>query len=61
MNDYGPSNNEQYSNSLVLIDNFSKCVWTIPLKNKKDQTITDVFPENIKISKRKHNTLETDN
>ena len=46
MNDYGPSNNKQHSNSLVLIDKFSKCVWTIPLKNKNAQTITDVFAEN---------------
>ena len=44
----------------VIIDNFSKFGWTIPLKNKNAQTIKDSF-ENISISsKRKPNLIETD-
>ena len=61
MNDYGPSNKKRYSNFLVLDDNSSRYGWTIPLKNKYAQTITDVSSENIKTSKRKPRILETDN
>ena len=60
LNDYGPENNRGYRYVLVTIDNFSKFVWTIPLKNKSAQTIKDSF-ENILISsKRKPNLIETD-
>ena len=45
---------------MVIIDNFSKFGWTIPLKNKNAQIIKDSF-ENILIrSKRKPNLIETD-
>ena len=45
---------------MVVIDNFSKFGWTIPLKNKNAQTIKDSF-ENILInSKRSSNLIETD-
>ena len=60
MNDYGPKNNKGYRYILVVIDNFSKFGWTIPLKNKFSQPITDVFSEIIKSSNRKPNLLETD-
>ena len=60
MNDYGPKNNKGYRYILVVIDNFSKFGWTIPLKNKFSQSITDVFSEIIKSSNRKPNLLETD-
>ena len=60
MKDYGPENNRKYRYVLVVIDNFSKYGWTIPLKNKNAQTIKDSF-ENILISsKRKPNLIETD-
>ena len=60
LNDYGPKNNRGYRYVLVIIDNFSKYGWTIPLKNKNAQTIKDSF-ENILISsKRKPNLLESD-
>ena len=60
LKDYGPENNRGYRYVLVTIDNFSKFVWTIPLKNKNAQTIKDSF-ENILISsKRKPNLIETD-
>ena len=60
MNDYGPKNNKGYRYILVVIDNFSKFGWTIPLKNKFSQSITDAFSEIIKPSNRKPNLLETD-
>ena len=60
MNDYGPKNNRGYRYILVVVDNFSKFGWTIPLKNKFAQSITDAFSEIIKSSNRKPNLLETD-
>ena len=60
LKDYGPENNRGYRYVLVVIDNFSKFGWTIPLKNKNAQTIKDSF-ENILISsKRSPNLIETD-
>ena len=60
LKDYGPENNRGYRYVLVIIDNFSKFVWTVPLKNKNAQTIRDSF-ENILInSKRKPNLIESD-
>ena len=60
MNDYGPKNDKSYRYILVVIDNFSKFGWTIPLKNKYAQSITDAFSQIIKTSRRKPNLLETD-
>ena len=60
LKDYGPENNNNYRYVLVILDNFSKFGWTIPLKNKNAQTIKDSF-ENILInSKRKPGLIETD-
>ena len=60
LKDYGPENNRNYRYVLVIIDNFSKFGWTIPLKNKNAQTIKDSF-ENILInSKRKPILFESD-
>ena len=60
LKDYGPENNRGYRYVLVVIDNFSKFGWTIPLKNKNAQTKKDSF-ENILInSKRKPNLIESD-
>ena len=60
LKDYGPENNRKDRYVLVVIDNFSKYGWTVPLKNKNAQTIKDSF-ENILInSKRKPNLLESD-
>ena len=60
LKDYGPENNRGYRYVLVIIDNFSKFGWTVPLKNKNAQTIKDSF-ENILISsKRKPNLVESD-
>ena len=58
--DYDSENNRNHRYILVIIDNFSKFGWTIPLKNKNAQTIKGSF-ENILInSKRKPNLIETD-
>ena len=60
LKDYGPENNRGYRYVLVIIDNFSKFGWTIPLKNKNAQTTKDSF-ENILISsKRKPNLIASD-
>ena len=60
LKDYGPKNNRGYRYVLVIVDNFSKYGWTIPIKNKNAQTIKDSF-ENILInSKRSPNLIETD-
>ena len=60
MNDYSPKNNRGYRYIIVVIDNFSKFGWTIPLKNKYAQPKTDAFSQIIKTSRRKPNLLETD-
>ena len=60
MNDYGIKNNKGYRYILVVIDNFSKFGWTIPVKNKYAQSITDAFSQIIKTSRPKPNLLETD-
>ena len=60
LKDYGPENNRNHRYVLVITDNFSKFRWTVPLKNKNAQTITNCF-ENILITlKRKPNLFETD-
>ena len=60
LKDYGTENNRGYRYVLVVIDNFSKFGWTVPIKNKNAQTIKDSF-ENILInSKRKPNLIESD-
>ena len=60
LKDYGPENNRGYRYVLVVIDNFSKFGWTVPIKNKNAQTPKDSF-ENILInSKRKPNLIGSD-
>ena len=60
LKDYGPKNNRSYRYVLVVIDNFSKFGWTVPLKNKNALTIKDSFEKIIIISKRKPNLIESD-
>ena len=60
MNDYGIKNNKGYRFILVVIDKVIKFGWTISLKNKYEQSITDAFSQSIKTSRRKPNLLETD-
>ena len=61
LKDYGPKNNRGYRYVLVIIDNFSKFGWTVPLKNKNAQTIKkDSFEKILISSKRKPNLIESD-
>ena len=60
LKDYGPENNRGYRYVPVVIDNFSKFGWTIPLKNKNAQTIKEYFENILTNSKRKPNLIETD-
>ena len=60
LKDYGPENNREYRYVLVIIVNFSKFGWTLPLKNKNAQTIKDSFENILIISKRKPNLIESD-
>ena len=60
LKDYGPENNRGYRYVLVVIDNFSKFGWTVPLKHKNAQSIKDSFENILKSSKRKPNLIETD-
>ena len=59
MNDYGIKIIKDFRYILVVIDNFSKFGWTIPLKKKYAESITDAFSQIIKTSRRKPNLLET--
>ena len=52
LKNYGPENNRGYRYVLLIIDNFSKFEWTVPLKNKSAQTKEDSFG-NISISSKK--------
>ena len=58
--DYKISNNKGYRYTFVIIDNFSKYLWAIPLKNKYSQTITNEFSNILTTSKRKPLKLESD-
>ena len=60
MIDYKISNNKGYRYIFVIIDNFSKYLWAIPLKNKNSQTITQEFSNILTTSKRKPKKLESD-
>ena len=52
MIDYKISNNKGYRYIFIIIDNFSKYLWGIPLKNKNSKTITDEFSNVLSKSKR---------
>ena len=60
LKDYGPENNRGYRYVLVIIDNFNKFGWTVPLKIKNAQTVKDSFGIILINSKRKPNLNETD-
>ena len=60
MIDYKISNNKGFRYIFIVIDNFSKYLWGIPLKNKYSKTITDEFSKIITTSKRKPLKLESD-
>ena len=60
MIDYKISNNKGFRYIFIVIDNFSKYLWAIPLKNKYSQTITNEFSNILTMSKRKPLKLESD-
>ena len=60
LKDYGHENNRGYRYVLVVIDNFSKFGWTIPLQNKNAQTIKDSFENILITSKRSPYLVEID-
>ena len=55
LKEYVIENNRKYSYILYIIDSFSKFGWTIPLKNKKAQIITDSFKKIFVNSKKETN------
>ena len=60
MIDYKTSNNKGFRYIFIVIDNFSKYLWGMPLKNKYSQTITNEFSNILTTSKRKPLKLESD-
>ena len=60
MIDYKTSNNKGFRYIFIIIDNFSKYLWAIPLKNKYSQTITNEFSNILTTSKRKPLKIESD-
>ena len=60
LKDYAPENNRRYKYVLVIIDNFSKFGWTMPLKNKNAQKIKHSFENILLSSKRRPSLIETD-
>ena len=60
MIDYNISNNKGYRYIFIVIDNFSKYLWAIALKNKYSQTITNEFSNVLTTSKRKPLKIESD-
>ena len=57
--DYKTSNNKGYRYIFIVIDNFSKYLWAIPLK-KYCQTITNEFSNILTTSKRSPLKIESD-
>ena len=60
MIDYKTSNNKGFRYIFIIIDNFSKYSWAIPIKNKYSQTITQDFSNILTNSKRKPLKIESD-
>ena len=58
--DYKTSNNKGFRYIFIIIDNFSKYLFAIPLKNKYSQTITNEFSNILIKSKRKPVKIESD-
>ena len=60
MIDYKISNNKGFRYIFIVIDNFSKYLFAIPLKNKYSQSITNEFSNILTTSKRKPLKIESD-
>ena len=59
MIDYKTSNNKGFRYIFIVIDNFSKYLWGMPLKNKYSQTTTNEFSNILTTSKRKPLKIES--
>ena len=57
---YKITNNKVFRYLFVIIDNYNKYLWAIPLKNKNSKTITDEFSNVLSKSKRRPLKLESD-
>ena len=60
MIDYKTSNNKGFRYIFIVIDNFSKYLWAIPLRKKYSQTITNEVSNILTTSKRKPIKIESD-
>ena len=60
MIDYKISNNKGYRYIFIIIDNYSKYLWSVPLRNKYSQTITNEFSNILTTSKRKTLKIQSD-
>ena len=60
MIDYKTLNNKGNKYIFVTIDNFSKYLWGLPLKNKTSQTVTNELSDDLTTSKLTPATLESD-
>ena len=60
MSDYSIKNNNGYKYIFVIIDDFSKYLFTVPLRNKRAQTITKEFSNILLSSRRKPTMIESD-
>ena len=60
MIDYKTSNNKGFRYVFIIIDNFSKYLWAIPLKKKYSRTITIEFSNILTTSKRSPLKIESD-
>ena len=60
MIDYKTWNNRGYRYIFIIIDNFCKYLWAIPVKNENRLTITDEFSNILSTSKRSPLKLESD-
>ena len=58
--DYKTSNHKGFRYIFIVIDNFSKYLWAIPLKNKYSRTITNELSNILTKSKRKPLKIESD-
>ena len=58
--DYKISNNKGFRYIFFIIDNFSKYLWAVPIKNKYSQTITTEFSNILATSKGKPLKIECD-
>ena len=58
--DYKTSNKKGYRYIFIVIDNFSKYLWALPLKNKYSQTKTNEFSNILIKSQRKPLKIESD-